>query len=213
MLEPDSPPSGLKTPEKLSWFGRIRLMIRRQSRAFYRSVRHPKNRRRGALRGWLAERIKNRELWRPSRDSVAAGLGGGVFFAMLPIPLQSFVAAGVGMARGWNLPAAISSTWLSNPVTYVPMIIAARSTIAGCLSLFNIESAAGQMSVEKLKTTLEVASNLKLGEAWRMAGPALAEILLGMAVLGFLMGVGVWLAVQVCWRFVQLVRVKSGPVL
>lgn len=190
---------GLNTIEDLNWLGRIRLALRRQSRAFYRSIRHPRNRHRGAVRKWLALKIKNRALWRPTRQSVAAGLGGGIFFAMLPIPLQSFVAAGVGMSRGWNLPAAIAATWISNPLTYVPMILAARGTIVDTMKLFGLQSAAGQMSTEKLVATLDAAAHLHLTEAWGMAGHALLEIVAGMVLLGIVLGILGWIFVQTFW--------------
>jgi uncharacterized protein len=190
---------GLHTRHDLTWIGRLRLSLRRQSRALYRSIRHPKNRCRGRLRAWLADKIRNRGLWRAERAAVAAGLSGGLFFSMLPIPLQSFVAAGVGIARGWNLPSAIAATWLSNPLTYLPMLLAAKGTITGFCSLFGMDCAAGRLDMETLKATWSAGTDLRLGEAWNLAGPAMIEIGFGMVLLGTLLAVIAWVVVQLLW--------------
>lgn len=190
---------GLHTPHELTRLGRIRLAIRRQSRSFYKSIRHPKNRKRGKVRAWLADKIRNRSLWHPTRKGVAAGLAGGLFFSMLPIPLQSVAATAVGMARGWNLPAAISATWLSNPFTYVPMLIGAKYSVTGFFAMFGQDCAAGHLSMDRLGEIWAAAMDLKFGNAWNMAGPALLEIALGMVLLGTVLAIIGWIAVQVTW--------------
>jgi hypothetical protein len=83
---------GLHTREDLTLVGRVHLWLRRASRNFYRQIRHPRSRRRGGWRKWFADRIHNRALWRPERNAVAAGVGGGLFLAMVPVPLQSLLA-------------------------------------------------------------------------------------------------------------------------
>jgi uncharacterized protein (DUF2062 family) len=190
---------GLHTPHALTRLGRIRLAIRRQSRSLYKSIRHPKNRKRSKVRAWLADKIRNRSLWQPTRKCVAAGLAGGLFFSMLPIPLQSVAATAVGMARGWNLPAAISATWLSNPFTYVPMLIGAKYSVIGFFAMFGQDCAAGRLSMDRLGEIWAAAMDLKFGNAWNMAGPALLEIALGMVLLGTVLAIIGWIAVQVTW--------------
>jgi uncharacterized protein len=200
---PDTDPEhhGLHTKHDLTWIGRIRLSLRRQSRALYRSIRHPKNRRRGRLRAWLADKIRNRGLWRAERTAVAAGLSGGLFFSMLPIPLQSFVAAGVGIARGWNLPSAIAATWLSNPFTYLPMLLAAKGTVTGFFHLLGMECAAGRLDIETLKATWNAGTDLRLTDAWNLAGPAMLQIGLGMVLVGALLAAAAWVLVHGLWGF------------
>ena len=130
---------------------------------------------------------------------MAAGLAGGLFFAMLPVPLQSFIAAGVGMARGWNLPAAVSATWLSNPFTYIPMLLGARWTAMGFFALFGREAAVGGLNIDRLKEVADAAMGLHLRTAWGMAGPALLELVFGMVLLGGLLGVLGYVSVQIFW--------------
>ena len=92
------------------WIARLRLSLRRQNRKLYRTLRHPRQRAKGRLREWLGSRIHNRDLWHLRRGPVANGLAGGLFIAMLPIPLQSLFGAAVGIWRGWNLPATVIAT-------------------------------------------------------------------------------------------------------
>ena len=181
----------------------MRLALRRQNRALYRAIRHPRNRRRGRFRAWLADKIRNRNLWRPTRNAVAAGLAGGLFFSMLPIPLQSFIAVAVGMARGWNLPAAVLATWLSNPFTYLPMLVGAKYSITGLCAIFGHDCAAGQLSMDGLSQIWHSAAGLHFGEAWHMAGPAVFQILIGMVILGVFCAAAGWVLVHLSWSFLQ----------
>ena len=214
MSLPTVPPAavshGLHTVADLNWLGKLRLNLRRQSRAFYKSIRHPRNRHRGRLRSWMREHIRNRCLWVPERQALASGLAGGLFFAMLPIPLQSLVAAGVGISRGWYLPAAISATWLSNPFTYIPMIWGAKETISGVFGIFGQDCAAGQLSLERAGEIMHKAGEFQLREAWNMAGPAILEIGAGMVILGLLLAFAGYFLVQILWGLTSrsLARVR-----
>jgi uncharacterized protein (DUF2062 family) len=198
-----SHPHGLHTLHELNWLGRLRLALRRKSRALYRHIRHPKHRHRNRFRRWLAARIHNRNLWHANRKAVAAGLGWGLFIGMLPIPLQSLVAAAFGMAWGWNLPATICATWLSNPFTYVPMLIGAKYSVTGAFAIFGKDCAAAHLSLHRLREIMETAASLRFRDAWHMAGTALFEIVAGLAILGTVLGVLGWLIVQIAWPFFE----------
>ncbi len=76
----------------------------------------------------------HRRLWRLSRRTVAIGGAVGVFFGLLIPVAQIPVAAGVAMLLRANLPAAIGSTLVSNPVTFAPIYLVAHrlgSTLLG----------------------------------------------------------------------------------
>ncbi len=200
---------GLHTLHELNWLGRLRLKIRRQSRALYRHIRHPKRRHRNRFSRWLAERIRNRNLWHANRRAVAAGLGWGLFIGMLPIPLQTVVAAGFGMAFGWNLPSAVAATLLSNPFTYIPMLVGAKYSIVGACAIFGQECAAGRLTVSRMGEIVETLGRMEFAQAWHMAGPALLQILAGLVILGMILGVIGWATVQIAWPFFSK---KTAPV-
>jgi len=74
------------------------------------------------LRGtWLHRRFGDRlfghEMWNPSRSRFAGGVSVGIFFSMIPLPFQMLASAGLAVLTRVNVPAAIASTWLSNPLT------------------------------------------------------------------------------------------------
>lgn len=194
------PPSGgLHTRDDLTLVGRVHLAMRRSSRAFYRQMRHPRSRARGGWRKWFAEKIRNRALWRPERHAVAAGLAGGLFMAMMPVPLQSLLAAGVGVSRGWNLPATVSATWLSNPFTYVPMLMGARYAATVFFHVIGRHCAVEAMTFGRLREVADAAMHLHVRTAWRMGGPALLELVFGMLLLGMVLALVAWVLVQVLW--------------
>jgi len=74
---------------------------------------------------WLGPALLHPRLWHMSRRSIAFGAGIGVFFAFLipvaQIPLS--VAASVVMRA--NIPAAVVSTLVNNPLTFPPVYYAA----------------------------------------------------------------------------------------
>lgn len=91
-------------------------MVRRA----YRAMRHPSLRHRPWWKA-LTRTIFERRLWKPCRDTVAGGLSIGLFFGMMPIPFQSVIAAVIAARAKMNIPFAIVSTWITNPLTVVPI--------------------------------------------------------------------------------------------
>jgi uncharacterized protein (DUF2062 family) len=94
----------------------------RMVRKMYRALRHPSLRRR---LWWqkITVPLFDKQLWKPCRDSVANGFAIGLFFAVLPIPLQSIFAAVVAMRVRANVPFAMAACWVSNPATNIPIWI------------------------------------------------------------------------------------------
>ena len=74
---------------------------------------------------WLAPFMSHPRLWHLSRKGVAMGVALGVFFGLL-IPIAQMPAAGVAaVVLRANLPAAMASTFVTNPVTFGPVYYAA----------------------------------------------------------------------------------------
>jgi uncharacterized protein len=192
-----TPPGSDFTPvPSTGWLGMLRLSLRRQSRKLYRLIRHPRQRRKGRIREWLGARIHNRDLWRFKRGPVANGLAGGLFFSMLPLPMQSIFAAAVGIGRGWHLPSAIVATWISNPFTYVPMFMAAKGSVMGLYHLCGAEAGIRNLTPSHMK-------DLDWNGFWKLVVQAGPELLLGYvlvglgcAVIGYALVHGFWWLVR-----------------
>lgn len=73
-------------------------------------------------------RLRDPRLWLKRRRSVALGVALGVFFGLL-IPLGQFMLSGAAaiLLRA-NLPMAMVSTLVSNPLTFGPIYVAAYRT-------------------------------------------------------------------------------------
>lgn len=91
-------------------------------RRAYRTLRHPRLRHRGWWRR-LTKPLFERRLWVPCRDSVAVGTAVGMFFAVMPMPMQSVAAALIAVRARANVPFAVGACFLSNPLTNVPIWI------------------------------------------------------------------------------------------
>lgn len=55
------------------------------------------------------------DFWRWEQDTVATGMGWGMFFAIAPVPMQSLFAASFCVWRRGNIPIAVLAAWLSPP--------------------------------------------------------------------------------------------------
>ncbi|MCK5706914.1 MAG: DUF2062 domain-containing protein [Candidatus Aureabacteria bacterium] len=68
----------------------------------------------------LGERLFQKDLWHFSRRSFAGGLALGLFVAFTPtFPLQMAIAAVGAIVFRVNLPIAVLSCWITNPLTLV----------------------------------------------------------------------------------------------
>lgn len=76
-----------------------------------------------ALR-FLHPYLLNKTLWRWDKGAIARGVLVGVFSCFIPLPGQTLIAAGLGIALRSNLVLAIGISWLSNPITIPPMLYA-----------------------------------------------------------------------------------------
>lgn len=74
---------------------------------------------------WLGPAVLRPRLWRLSRRGLALGLAIGVFFGFLVPVAQIPLSAVAAVALRAHLPAAITSTLVTNPVTFGPVYYAA----------------------------------------------------------------------------------------
>lgn len=65
--------------------------------------------------------LKRPDLWRYTGETVARGVAVGLFVSLLPVPMQMLFAALLSILLNANIPIAVGLTWLSNPLTFVPI--------------------------------------------------------------------------------------------
>jgi uncharacterized protein len=129
-------------------------------------------------------------LWHLNRRSASGGVAVGLFVMFLPPFGQSILAAGAAIFFRVNLPIAVASSWISNPVTIPPMLYFAYRL--GCW-LLGIEP-------EHL--------NIEFWLDWRLWLAVLWPLMLGSLVCGMIASGMGYLAIQGLWRWrlVRLIR-------
>jgi uncharacterized protein (DUF2062 family) len=60
-------------------------------------------------------------LWHLNRRSVSGAFAVGLFWAVIPMPLQMVAAAAVAIVARVNLPISVALVWITNPLTMPPV--------------------------------------------------------------------------------------------
>ena len=157
----------------------------------------PSQVREGRSLRWLAPLLSRPWLWQIDRRGVALGAAVGVFFGFLiPIAQIPLSAIGVLILRA-NLPVAVVSTLISNPLTYAPIFILAHRLGRAILGEPTANGAAAAV-IE--------------GGVWTSLGELGAPLFLGLGVFAVCGSVLTWSLIQVLWlagTALRLQRLRS----
>ncbi len=140
---------------------------------------------------WIGPALHNPRLWRITRRGVALGVALGIFFGLLiPVAQIPFSAAAAVVLRA-NIPAAVASTLVTNPVTFAPVYYAAYHLGAMLLGEeFKLQDVG--------PTTATGGDN---GRSWMERIAALGKpLLLGLVILACSMGALTYLLISGLWR-------------
>jgi len=151
-----------------------------------------------ALPTWLAVR-RDPRLWALRRRSVALGAAIGALASVIPLPIQIPIAVLSAVWLRAHVAAAAAATLLSNPLTIVPMWVAAWQ-IGAAIAPAPDDVPASQWALsfgEGLPTLAD------LFDAIGVIGPPL---LIGLPVLGAALGLTTYLVVILAWRFTVVSR-------
>jgi uncharacterized protein (DUF2062 family) len=137
-------------------------------------------------------------LWHLNRRSVAGGVAVGMFCGLIPGPFQMLGAALIAIPLGVNLPVALITTLYTNPLTIVPLYLAAYWL--GAL----VTGSGNKMIAPPEFAWTEIWQWVHALADWSLAlGKPLA---IGLVLLaGALAALG-WIAVQVAWRAWVLIQ-------
>jgi len=147
----------------------------------------------GFLHSKLGDRILHRELWFPTRESLARAWLVGMPITMIPfLPLQSLIAIPVAFLVGANIPVTFLLQYLSNPATAVIQLPACY--FVGSLLLG-----------EPMGDTLRLIEH---NPGAILSGHSVLALYLGSVVLGPLLGVLGYFLTHLIWRSAP--RLKKG---
>jgi len=138
----------------------------------------------GSLRAIIGERLHERNLWRLNRRSLTGGLTLGVFLAWMPMPFQMLAAALLAIVLRVNLPIAVVTVWISNPLTWAPMYWFAYRVGTSVLGVPSV----GARFVPEWSWFID-----ELVRIWQ-------PLLAGCLLLASVSAVATWVLIQVIWR-------------
>lgn len=139
----------------------------------------------GFLHSRLGDRLLERELWFPSRESLARAFAIGMPITTIPfLPAQSVIACAVAFMARANLPVAFALQYLSSPLTAAIQLPACY--LAGRLLLGD--------------NVIETFAQVRAQPMIVFTPGALGALYLGAAVIGPLLGAAGYFLVHALWR-------------
>lgn len=145
----------------------------------------PAHVRRQRALGMFGARLAAAELWHLNRRSVSSAFAVGLFLAFLPFPGQMILAALFAMWLRCNLPLAVALVWISNPLTFPPILFFAYKVGTWVLGI--------PPQVDTVSLSLEWLL-ARLGTIWR-------PLLVGSLICGTVAALIGWTAIQGLWRW------------
>jgi uncharacterized protein len=157
---------------------------------------------------WMGPALLHRRLWHMSRRGVALGAGIGVFFAFLipiaQIPLS--VAASVVLRA--NVPAAVASTLVNNPLTFPPVYYAAWRVGKALLGEEAVDAEAPVLATEpELRPSDDPGSALH--RAWQGLRQVGKPLLLGASTFACVFGLAAYVLVNGIWHLAVRLKRRS----
>ena len=132
----------------------------------------------------LGKWLQNPEIWHFHRRSAAGAAFIGLFVSFLPIPAHMLIAGAIAIATRCNLPIAVATVWVNNPITMGPAFFFAYKLGAWLLGT--------ELTVSEVHLDLDWLGE-RFDEIWR-------PLLLGSLVCGWVAGVTAYVVVRIGWR-------------
>ena len=151
---------------------------------------------------WLGPRLHHPRLWHVNRRGIALGIGVGLFFGLLVPVAQIPLSAIAAVALRANLPTAVASTLVTNPITFAPVYVFAYHVGAAILG---VDVPPGLDAAAEAQTELPLAladTGLAgwLAGWWARLAGAGKPLVVGLAVLACVGGLLGYLVVSWGWR-------------
>ena len=141
----------------------------------------------------LGDWLHDENLWHLNRRSVSGGVAAGLFWAMIPMPMQMLAAAITAVLVRINLPIAVVLVWLTNPIT-MPPIFYVSYLVGNWLLGTPPDTGEFQMSVEWITA--------EINAIWK-------PLYLGGFVLGIVLGFIGYLSMRLYWRWHVIKKVRE----
>ena len=132
-------------------------------------------------------------LFHMNRRSISGAFAVGLFWAMIPMPLQMVAAAAMAMIVRVNLPLSIALVWITNPLTMPP--------------IFYVNYLLGAWLLD----TPETEKNFEVSMEWfaESMDRIWMPLYFGSFVSGIIIGAIGYLVMRMLWRLHIITRFKE----
>jgi uncharacterized protein (DUF2062 family) len=154
-------------------------------RLFKRYMPHPDRIKGSKSLRFLGSLIHDPNLWHLNRHSVSRAMAIGLFWAMMPMPMQMVAAALIAIPARANLPISVGLVWLTNPIT-MPAVFYCSYKFGAWLTS---------------TPTLLIPDHITLRWIGQVLQTHWQPLLLGSIVLGAALALIGYLATNAYWRW------------
>jgi uncharacterized protein (DUF2062 family) len=155
---------------------------------------------------WLGPALHHPRLWHMSRRGIALGMAIGVFFGLLIPVAQIPLSAAAAIVLRANVPSAVASTLVTNPVTFAPVYYAAWRVGSALLGKPPARGAEPPgVLTEAMQGSTAVSGRPEAGFSlgFDALGQGLSSVgkplVLGLALFACTFGLAVYLLVHAAW--------------
>lgn len=150
---------------------------------------------------WMGPILQHPRLWHFSRKGIALGLALGIFFGLLVPVAQIPLSATVAVLLRANLPMAVASTLVTNPVTFGPVYYGAYRLGEFVLG----KRAASESQAAVILEQAETPADTTLGWSERISvslnylRTVGKPLVVGLAIVASISGLAVYFLTSAIW--------------
>src|SRR3990167_205964 len=149
---------------------------------------------------WLGPTLHHPRLWHFSRKGIAMGLALGIFFGLLVPVAQMPLSAAAAVILRANLPMAVASTLVTNPVTFGPVYYGAYRVGKAVLGEPPLTEAQASALLERaVKTQQAEGWKERLEGALRRLATVGKPLVVGLAIVATVSGLAVYFIISAIW--------------
>ncbi|MDH6184450.1 DUF2062 domain-containing protein [Polaromonas sp. CG_23.6] len=141
---------------------------------------------------WLGPWLDQPKLWHWSRRGVAMGVAVGVFFGLLVPLAQIPLSVGAAIVLRVNVPAAVASTLVSNPLTFAPIYYGAYRLGIWVTGEKAVHKDLEVIGAEEIENTLSL---------WQRIAALGKPLVVGLCITAVLMGLLSYALISLVWRW------------
>lgn len=135
------------------------------------------------------------QIWYINRRSITKAMFLGTFFGMIPIPFHTVMIVLLVLLMRVNLPLSLAMSWLTNPLTLIPILYAGFWTGA---QIFQVQMIDRNMLIGVMHQISDSVSHLSAGQL----DLSLAKILMvGLVTVAFVTAIVLSTLTALFWRY------------